>query len=201
MAQKAPSLTDTLAKVLPRLRELSEYSGWPRSTITDEPGNIDALWLALETGPYGRCVYSCDNDVVDHQTVNVELESGASVVLFMHGHSHRESRTMRYDGARATLFGQFHLTDSEIQIHDHLTGKVEIIRPELSPGSTTGHGGGDEGVMHAFVRALREGRPEPLTSARASLESHLTAFAAEKARVEGTIVDMGAYRQQAENAV
>ena len=56
-------------------------------------------------------------------------------------------------------------------------------------------------MVRAFVRALREGRSEPLTSARASLESHLTAFAAEKARVGGMIVDMGAYRRQAESAV
>jgi len=56
-------------------------------------------------------------------------------------------------------------------------------------------------VMSAFVRTLRQGKSEPLTSARASLESHLRAFAAEKARVEGTIVDMGAYRRQVEGAV
>jgi len=55
-------------------------------------------------------------------------------------------------------------------------------------------------VMHAFARALRQGQSKPLTSARASLESHLLAFAAENARVEGTIVDMDAYRRQVEGA-
>ena len=195
-----PAFTNLARRLIPVLDATLDYHGWPISTISEDTSPA-ARRRALEVGPYGRCVYRCDNDVVDHQTVNMELESGASVVLVMHGHSHRESRTMRYDGARATLFGRFYFTGSEIKIHDHLTGKVEIIRPELSPGSTTGHGGGDEGVMHAFVRALREGRSEPLTSARASLESHLTAFAAEKARVEGTIVDMGAYRRQAESAV
>jgi len=104
---------------------------------------------------------------------------------------------MRYDGTRATLLGQFYLGDSEIKIHHHLTGKVEIIRPELG---RAGHGGGDEGVMRAFVRALRQRESEPLTSARASLESHLLAFAAEKARVEGAIVDVDAYRRQVESA-
>jgi len=54
--------------------------------------------------------------------------------------------------------------------------------------------------MRAFVRALRQGKSDPLTSARASLESHLTAFAAEQARIEGTIVDVDAYRQQVEGA-
>jgi len=192
-----PSLTNLARRLIPALDATLDYRGWPISTISED-ANPEARRRALESSPYGRCVYRCDNDVVDHQTVNMQLESGASVVLVMHGHSHRESRTMRYDGARATLFGRFYFTGSEIKIHHHLTGKAEIIRPELGPGSTSGHGGGDEGVMRAFVRALRQGKSEPLTSARASLESHLLAFAAGKARVEGVIVDMDTYRRQVE---
>ncbi len=191
-----PSLTNLARRLIPGLDAALDYREWPISTISEDTSPA-ARRRALESGPYGRCVYRCDNDVVDHQTVNMELESGASVVLIMQGHSHREGRTIRYDGTRATLLGQFYLTNSEIKIHDHLTGKVEIIRPELG---RAGHGGGDEGIMRAFVRALRQGKPDPLTSARASLESHLLAFAAEKARVEGTIVDMDAYRRQVESA-
>ena len=191
-----PAFTNLVRRLIPGLDATLDYHGWPISTIC-EAASPEARHRALATGPYGRCVYRCDNDVVDHQTVNMELESGASAVLVMHGHSHREGRTMRYDGTRATLLGQFYLTDSEIQIHDHLTGKVEVIRPELG---RAGHGGGDEGVMRAFVHALRQGSSEPLTSARASLESHLLAFAAEKARLEGAIVDMDAYRRQVDSA-
>ena len=191
-----PSLANLARQLIPSLDAALDYRGWPISTISEDT-SPEARRRALEAGPYGRCVYRCDNDVVDHQTVNMELESGVSAVLVVHGHSHREGRTMRYDGARATLFGHFYFTDSEIQVHDHLTGKAETIRPELG---RAGHGGGDEGVMRAFVRALREGKSEPLTSARASLESHLLAFAAEKARVEGAIVDVDAYRRQVEGA-
>jgi predicted dehydrogenase len=194
-----PSLTRLARRLIPSLDAILDYRGWPISTISEDT-SPEARRRALETGPYGRCVYRCDNDVVDHQTVNMELESGASVVLVMHGHSPREGRAMRYDGTRATLFGHFYLTDSEIQIHDHRTGKAEVIQPEIGRAGSTGHGGGDGGVMRAFVRTLREGKSEPLTSARASLESHLMAFAAENARVEGTIVDMDAYRRQVESA-
>ncbi len=81
---------------------LHNYVGWPVSVISEDT-SLEARQHALETGPYGRCVYHCDNDVVDCQTVNMEFESGVTGVLFMHGHSHEEGRTMRYDGTRATL--------------------------------------------------------------------------------------------------
>jgi len=177
----------------PRLY-LHDYTGWPVSVISEDT-SLEARRRALEMGPYGRCVYHCDNDVVDHQTVNMEFESGATGVLFMHGHSHEECRTMRYDGTRATLRAKFaYGMDDAIEIHDHLTGRVEKV--DLAEG-TSGHGGGDEGVMAAFVSAVRD-PSTALTTARESLESHLMAFAAEQARVDGTIVAMDEFRRQAE---
>ncbi|MEZ4733315.1 MAG: Gfo/Idh/MocA family oxidoreductase [Caldilineaceae bacterium] len=164
---------------------------WPFSVLTPDlsyAGRLDAL----QNGPYGRCVYRCDNDVVDHQVISMELESGASVALFMHGHSHEEHRSMRYDGTRATLRARAG-RESEITVHHH-GGAVEQIPLQASGG---GHGGGDQGIMADFVRVLR-GEAEPLTSARVSLESHLLAFAAEEARVQGTMIQMSEFRARAE---
>ena len=149
---------------------------------------------ALEEGPYGRCVYHCDNDVVDNQTVNMEFANGTTVVLFMHGHSHKEGRTMRYDGTRATLRGKFEDGTGQIEIHDHLTGECEEVPVPLA---TSGHGGGDYGVVRSFVQAMR-GQAAALTTARESLESHLLAFAAEESRLKGTVVDMADFRRRAE---
>lgn len=168
--------------------------GWPRSVIA-ENHSVAARMDALRTGPYGRCVYHCDNDVVDHQIVNMEFAGGISVALFMHGHSNEECRTMRYDGTRATLRGKFTYHGGEITICDHRTGSEETIIPEVR----AGHGGGDLGLVAAFVRALRADRPEVLTSARASVESHLMAFAAEQARVEASVVNMDTYRAAVED--
>ena len=148
---------------------------------------------ALETGPYGRCVYKCDNDVVDLRTVNMQF-AGASVTLFMHGHSFRESRTMRYDGTRASLRGVFYYDDSSfIEIHDHLTDTLETIEIPLA----MGHGGGDSGIVRDFIRAVN-GDAVAMTTARESLESHIMAFAAEESRLNGTVVDMDKFRQNAE---
>jgi predicted dehydrogenase len=150
--------------------------GWPFNVLTPDLSRAGRLH-AIQTGPYGRCVYRCDNDVVDHQS--------------MHGHSDREHRSMRYDGTRATLRARS-LDDGEIEINYH-GGKSERIAVDAA----SGHGGGDEGIMADFVRVLR-GEIAPLTTARVSLESHLLAFAAEDARVSGQIIDMATYRGQAE---
>ena len=193
-ALKLPRIVGLARRVFPAVDRALDYTEWPVSVISEDSSR-EARRLALETGPYGRCVYRCDNDVVDNQVVNMETESGASVVLVMHGHSNEEVRTMRYDGTRATLRGRFaYGMQDEIEIHDHRSGRVERIRPQAASG---GHGGGDEGLMEAFIRAV-QGRSDALTSAREALESHLMAFAAEESRVSGRTLDLNTYRSGAE---
>ena len=155
----------------------------------------EGILEALRTGPYGRCVYRCDNDVVDHQVVNMEFEGGITVTLFMHGHSDVEGRTMRYDGTWATLRGRSEFRKKpEISVHDHLTGEVERFVPDVSGG----HGGGDEKLIAAFLRAVKGEETPRLTSATDILESHLMCFAAEESRVRGgAVIEMEQFRQQA----
>ena len=168
--------------------------GWPITAINNDLSQ-EGRQQALESGPYGRCVYACDNDVVDHQTVNMEFASGVTAVLFMHGHSHEEGRTMRYDGTRATLRGSFTRSARELEVHDHRTNRRQRIRIPEPDGS--GHGGGDFGVVRSFVKAMR-GETKALTTARASLESHLLAFAAEESRLNNSVIEMDDFRQRAD---
>ena len=171
-----------------------DSSPWAVAAMSDD-SSMEARLRALETGPYGRCVYDCDNDVVDHQTVNMEFVGGATAVLSMHGHSHEEGRTMRYDGTLATLRGKFGSHGSRIEIHDHLTGRCEEVE---IPEAAHGHGGGDYGIMRSFVRVMR-GDEQAQTTARESLESHLLAWAAEESRHQATVVDMSDFRGRAEH--
>jgi predicted dehydrogenase len=148
---------------------------------------------ALADGPYGRCVYRCDNDVVDHQVTSLKFAGGQAVSLTMQGASHVEGRTVRIDGMRATLLANE--ARNEIQIVDHSTGQQRFA--EIPP-AHGGHGGGDAGLIRAFVGALRGLRQDVLTSARESVESHMLAFAAEEARLTGSTVEMAAYRERIE---
>lgn len=191
-ADPFPGLVKESSSVQPEDREIPR--SWPFSVLTTDL-TYAGMRQAIEVGQFGRCVYRCDNNVVDHQVVTMEMDGGTSVVLVMHGHSHEEHRSMRYDGTRATLRGVFADGRSELIIHDHLTGRAEKV--EHATMTTSGHGGGDHARMAAFVGVMRDD-DAPRASARECLESHLLAFAAEEARLSGNVVDMAAFRALAE---
>jgi len=197
MMQHHPEWVRAASTIAPVLRQITEFRGWPRSVITDNPTDLASLHEALMNGPYGRCVYHCDNDVVDHQIVMMEMENGISVSFTMHGHSFEECRTIRIDGSQATLLGKLGFNHTFIEMHDHRGGGCERINMpnNLEQG---GHGGGDKGLMEHFVKALAGEQDAALTNARASLESHLMAFAAEEARMTGTVIDMADFRDNAD---
>ena len=174
-------------------RYVRDGEGWPQNAVSYVPTRAARL-ERLKTDWYGRCVYQCDNDVVDHQTVNMEMEDGTTVTLVMNGQSDEECRTMRWDGAKATLYGKFSSRGHEIRIHHHLSGEVEDV-PVLARDSS-GHGGGDYGIVRSFINTLKGQPDDSVTTARESLESHLLAFAAEESRQEKTVINMAEYRQQ-----
>jgi predicted dehydrogenase len=190
----APKFAKALSAVIPPLKTLTSYSGWPRNTITDHPESDEAVMEALRTGPYGRCVYHCDNNVVDHQVVEITFKNGITATLTMQGHSDEEGRSLRVDGSQASLFGKFSYSQAWLEVREHLTGAVERFRFPSEVDQTSGHGGGDAGLMHHFVQVMR-GEVPPLTSARDSLESHLMAFAAEESRLKNKTVDMAEWEK------
>jgi len=166
-------------------------TGWPVHVITDDLSPAGRL-AAISEGPYGVCAWRAGSDVVDHQSVVMELATGATVTLVVHGHSHEEGRTMRYDGTRASLRGRFGRTQ-EIVVYDHITGEGETVP---IPPARSGHGGGDAGIIEAFVASVA-GRDGPITTAAESYESHLLAYLAEEARLSGTVIDVSTRRQTA----
>lgn len=164
------------------------WTGWPVHVITEDLG-METRLTALRDGPYGRCVYTAGSDVVDHQTVLMEHDDGSTTSLIMHGHSHEESRTMRYDGTRATLRGLFGRRQT-IEVSDHIDGATTNVS---IPNAGGGHGGGDDGLIEAFLASATDDSPG-LTNVRGALQSHRLAFAAEESRLSGLPVDVAARR-------
>jgi len=177
--------TRLLKKLVYSSRKSIRLKNWVINQLTDDLTE-EGIIKALKEGPYGRCVYSCNNDQVSAQVTNIKFSNGVVANLTMHGHSHREGRWIRIDGTKGTLIGSFTFTGTPLTFYDHLTGKSIKYKFRLSLG---GHGGGDYRLIKGFLAAVR-GEIEPLTTARQSLESHLMAFAADQSLKEGKIIHL-----------
>jgi predicted dehydrogenase len=166
-------------------RALARGPGWPLDAVVDHPTEAD-LQAALRHGPYGRCVWACDNDVVDHQVVAMEFDGGLTGTFTMTGFNAGGMRRTRLFGSDGELEG-----DGEtVQVHDFRTHTTEVlpVHPPGDPTAAGGHGGGDHGLIDAFTRAVATRDASPiLTGPRESLSAHLAVFAAERARLEGTV--------------
>lgn len=147
---------------------------------------------AMRRGNYGRCVFKCDNNVVDHQIVNMEFEGGATVGFSMCAFTPKINRTIKIMGTKGIINGRLD-SDMSVETIDFLTGKSEIINSENLKG-TAGHGGGDYGIMKAFCEYMRgEYTGDAICDISVSAENHLLAFAAEKSRLEGRVIDTNEY--------
>lgn len=154
--------------------------GWPLDVVLDE-FTEPALARALREGPYGRCVYACDNDVVDHQVAALEFANGVTGTFTMTAFTEMSHRQTRIFGTRGQIEGDGEL----LRIFDFLTGKSETVDTQAGADATAagGHGGGDAGLMDAFVTAVQTGDSSHILSGPAeTLASHVAAFAAERAR-------------------
>ncbi|GAA2415045.1 Gfo/Idh/MocA family oxidoreductase [Actinomadura vinacea] len=164
---------------------------WPLGAITHDLTEEGVL-KALREGPYGRCVYACDNDVVDHQVVNMEFPSGATGTFTVTAFSPYAQRQTRIFGSAGCIEGD----GVRISLRDFVTGGLETF--DTGPGgeheaSDGRHDAADEALADAFVEALATGDPAPLSSSgRQSLDSHRVVWAAERARHTGTVVHIPA---------
>ena len=144
----------------------------------------DHLLELLKTSRFGRCVYRCDNNVVDHQVCVIEFDGGVTASFTMAGHNGIERRRTRIQLTDAEI--ELDSSRKTIEIRRFSTGDHEILTPPSGGGT---HGGGDRLIMENFVDAIMTGRAEfNLTSVAESLDSHLMAFAAEASRLNGQSV-------------
>ncbi|WP_049558345.1 Gfo/Idh/MocA family protein [Nonomuraea sp. SBT364] len=158
---------------------------WPLGPVTSEATPAGVM-RALETGPYGRCVYDCDNDVVDQQVVTMEFARGATVSFTMTAFTPLEHRKTRVFGTHGFAEGD----GRAIRVVDFVTGEEETIDTGTRAGASLadGHGGGDAGLVAAFVDAVAAGDQAPIgASAADALAGHLVVWAAERARETRTV--------------
>ena len=170
-------------------------NGWFRTSATKKIAPTDEdVEQALRTTDYGRCVYQCDNDVVDHQVVNMEFEGGATVSFTMEAFN-KGSRNTRVMGTRGELIAN--MGEDHITVYDFATRKYrEVPIAGAFPDETIngGHGGGDPKILEAFYDLLC-GRPsgKSVCGVSVACDNHMLAFAAEESRLSGKVVCVADY--------
>ncbi|MFP4016791.1 MAG: Gfo/Idh/MocA family protein [Halanaerobiales bacterium] len=172
---------------------LTEEDGWPVSVITEDLSREGRI-KALREGPYGRCVFRCDNTVPEVQTVQMTMEGNLEVNFALTAFSSKITRKTTFYGSRGEIRADFE--DGKIII-DRYDGDIENIRVTAP---NEGHGGGDAGLMDHFVQLFQEDAEDPQgesgnfhlysTTIEDSVESHKMAFAAEKSRQERTMIKL-----------
>lgn len=159
-----------------------DLKGWPVSAITSDMSR-EGRKLALQEGPYGRCVYQSDNDVVDHQVVSIEFENDVKASFTMSAFTDGERRT-RIMGTMGEIIGDF----NTITIHNFRDQSKKRVWKK-SEEDEMGHGGGDFGLMKQFLFSVRANDPSLFSaSLETAVESHLMSFSAERSRLEKRVV-------------
>lgn len=174
------------------------HKGWIlRDAVSIDTGRKNII-EALKNGPYGRCVYYCDNDVVDHQVVSIEFLNKVTAVFTMCAFTSEMSRTIKLMGTKGEIRGT--MEKGEIEILDFQTGQKEVVLIPLDTTDRYGHGGGDFGIVHDIIKLIQKKSLNKITtSVDLSVNSHLMAFAAEKARIENKVINMNEYIRKLKN--
>ncbi|TVR50446.1 MAG: gfo/Idh/MocA family oxidoreductase [Puniceicoccaceae bacterium] len=155
--------------------------GWPAAVVSPDH-SLEAHLKAVTEGPYGRCVWKTDNDVVDHQVVMMEFEGDVTVTFTMTAFTQHGGRRVRVHGT----LGEAHFEERKIEVRDFASGNTETITIGPEPG---GHGGGDRRVLLSWLNAIAS-RDASLvrTDVQESYHTHRIVFAAERARREGRLI-------------
>lgn len=159
---------------------------WLRHFDIPEGADIDDFILnQLRTGPYGRCVYRCDNDVVDHQVVSMLMHGGITVNFSMDAFTRDSGRKTHCMLSNGEVFGD----ERRLVVRPFSSDTGDMVY-DFSDccGETSGHGGGDIDIVRDFIEAVRSRDPERLTTnIESSIESHRIAFLIEQRRKEAML--------------
>ncbi len=167
---------------------------WPYNVVQPNvPHTEEKLRRAYQSGPYGRCVFACDNDVVDNQSVSIVFENGVCADLTMTAFTSEAGRRTTFH----CTHGELRLVEDEDVLEIMPFGKekrvlkmADIVAESMN--DSFGHGGGDYGIVQGLYQVLTAGE-EADTSLEKSVESHLLALAAEESRKTGKTVTLHQY--------
>ncbi len=172
---------------------------FPCNLITDaSPITEEALKTSLRETNYGKCVFACDNNVVDNQTVIMQFENGVTATLKMEAFTARGGRDFRFFGTE----GELELYEIEDKIilrrfmEEPIVWKISELVDELGGQGEGGHGGSDWRMFDSLYNIYFTDKLNASSAIESSVESHYMALAAERSRLEGgKLIEISEYRK------
>ena len=168
---------------------------WPATVLTEDQSEA-GLRKAIAEGPYGRCVYRCDNDVCDHQVTILRFRNGVTATFNLSGFTNQMTRTLKImgeDGEIRASEAENEITVTRFGSYGAARCESEVIHPEIPQ---SGHSGGDSGIVDSFLSVLAGSGAASATDIHESVESHMMACAAEESRLTGRVIRIESFRQE-----
>jgi predicted dehydrogenase len=152
------------------------YSGGKIKSVVFDLSSVDKVRENLGTSPYGRCVYHCDNNVVDHQSTAIQFDNGVTATFNLSAFSAKVNRSLKI----MCQFGEIRAIEKPylIETTDFRTDETTVTELDIHD---RGHGGGDKAFVKDFMESYLHGVPFNSTLEHA-IESHAMALLAEESR-------------------
>ena len=152
------------------------YSSGKIKSVGFDLSSVDKVRENLGTSPYGRCVYHCDNNVVDHQSTAIQFDNGVTATFNLSAFSAKVNRSLKI----MCQFGEIRAIEKPylIETTDFRTDETTVTELDIRD---RGHGGGDKAFVKDFMESYLHGVPFNSTLEHA-IESHAMALLAEESR-------------------
>ncbi|MGN1443567.1 MAG: Gfo/Idh/MocA family protein [Acutalibacteraceae bacterium] len=167
---------------------------WSELEGKENPTIEDKIRLMKSDSPYARCIYQCDNDVVDRQSVMIEFANGATGTHNMIGGTSQPARMIHIIGTKGEIYGNFEKSKFTVSLidpsPDAVNGEFQTEEVDLNVGGDMvgAYGGGDEKLAMDFVRFVRGDKPSlACTSVFDSVAGHLAAYLADESLADGGV--------------
>lgn len=149
---------------------------------------------AIKDGPYGRCVFACDNDVADHQVVNMLFEGGCTASFTVNAFN-EGGRHIRLFGTEGEMIGD--MDACTMKVYSYNTKEwTEYHTEQVGHTIADGHGGGDKGIVRDTVRFFNGESSKSICDVHTSYMNHLIAFAAEESRLTDQVIDLEQFAEE-----
>lgn len=125
----------------------------------------------LRKGPYGKCVYKCDNDVYDNMNSILYFENGVTSTLNINGFNKNNDILVKLKFSQGELIGSFN--ENKIITREFVSEKETIINPSTAEDVVKE---ANKNIIDEFIKNILNNKYPELAN---SIESHIIAFAAE----------------------